>query len=55
MQAHARMCEENKLEEELELEEKRLSIESILQLSSEFEGSYKKSGETYQGVVDTLN
>ena len=30
-QAHARMCEENKLEE-LELEKKMTSIESILQL-----------------------
>ena len=31
MQAHARVCEENKLEE-LELEEKMMPIEIILQL-----------------------
>ena len=54
-QAHARVHKENKLEEELlelELEEKKTTpIKSILQLRCEFEGSYKKSGETHQDDI----
>ena len=46
MQAHARVCEENKLEEKKRL--LRTPIETILH---EFEGSYKKSGEAYQDDI----
>ena len=45
MQAHARVCEENKLEKKRLL---RTPIETILH---EFEGSYKKSGEAYQNDI----
>ena len=45
MQAHARVCEENKLEKKRLL---RTPIETILH---EFEGSYKKSGEAYQDDI----
>ena len=44
MQAHARVCKENKLE-------KTTPIETILWLKVEFEGSYRKSGEVYQDDV----
>ena len=46
MQAHARVCEENKLEKKRLI--LRTSIETILH---EFEGSYKKSGEAYQDDI----
>ena len=45
MQAHARMYEENKLEE------KTMPIEVISWQRLEFEGSYKKSGQTYQDDI----
>ena len=46
MQAHARVCEENKLEEK-----KRRLLKQFFSKRSEFEGSYKKSGETYQDDI----
>ena len=52
MQAHARVCEENKLE--LELEKKRLLRTLLKQFCGsryKFEGSCKKRGETYQDDV----
>ena len=48
MQAHARVCEENKLEE---LEKKRRLLNQFCGWRSEFEGSHKKSGETNQDDI----
>ena len=42
--AHARVCEENKLEE-------KTSIEIILRLKMRVEGSYRKSWEEYQDNI----
>ena len=51
MQAHARVCEENKLEE-LELEEKiRCLLKQFHSKRCDFDGSYKKNGETYQDDI----
>ena len=50
-QAHARVCEENKLELELELEKKWRLLNQICGWRSEFKGSYKKSGKTYQDDI----
>ena len=47
MQAHARVCEENKLEE---LEKRRL-LKQFCGYRYEFEGSYRKNGEAYQDDV----
>ena len=46
MQAHARVCEENKFK-------KMMPIETILWLKKwcKFEGSYTKSGEVYQDDI----
>ena len=48
MQAHAKVCKENKLKLE-----KMTPIEIICGKRCKFEGSYKKSGDTYQD--DILN
>ena len=48
MQAHVRVCEENNIEKKPLL---RMPIEIILWLKIEFEGSYRKSGETYQDNI----
>ena len=49
MQAHARVCEESKLEE------KTIPIETILWLRCKFERSYRKSGEAYQDNIPKNN
>ena len=45
MQADARVCEENKLEE------KTTPVEIMLWLKVQVWGSYRKSGETYQDDI----
>ena len=45
MQTHARVCEENKLEEKWHL------LKQFCSKRYEFEGSYKMSGETYQDDI----
>ena len=44
MEVHARVCKENKLEIEFELEENTTPIDKICGKRCEFEGSYRKSG-----------
>ena len=44
MQAHARVCEENKLEE-------LCLLKQFCSYKYEFEGSYRKNGEAYQDDV----
>ena len=44
MQAHARVCKENKLEEKI-----WHLLRKFCDKRWEFEGSYRKSGGTYQG------
>ena len=46
MQAHARVCEENKLKEN-----KRRILKQFCGERCKFEGSYRKSGETYQDDI----
>ena len=50
-QAHARVCEENKLLEELELEKKQRLLNQFCGYRYEFEGSHRKNGEAYQDDV----
>ena len=47
MQAHSRVCEENKLE----LERKRRLLKQFCGYRHQFEGSYRKNGEAYQDDV----
>ena len=53
MQAHARVCEENKRELELEKKNERLSKQQkqFYDERYEFEGSYGESGETYRDNI----
>ena len=49
MQTHARVCEENKLEEKKRL--LRTLLKQFCSKRHEFEGSYRKSGEEYQDDI----
>ena len=51
-QAHARVCKESKIELELEENYDGYWDNKLCGKRSKFEGSYRKSGETYQD--DTL-
>ena len=50
MQAHAKVCKENKLEWELE-EKKWCLLKQFCGWRCEFEGSYRKSGKVYQDDI----